>query len=195
MILSPRSSVTWLPRHVVLILTLVATTACGSDASSNAPGLSEEAVGAEEARAVADGADPDGTLVVGDRTLTFEVRACDAGEEQGPDLPTLYGSGTTSEGERFTVQVDRSTSGTQEIHAVSFDWGDVVAGTGTSGEMLRTRFEGGPWQDLREGAAPIPDEPLVQIDGRTVTAEGTFEVTAAGETSWLEGRLEATCPE
>lgn len=195
MTLSPLSSGTWLPRHIVPILTLVVTAACGSDAPSNAPGLNQEAAGAEEARAVADDADPDGTLVVGDRTLTFEVRACDTGEEQDPDLPTLYGSGTTPEGERFNVHVDRSTSGTQQIHAVSFDWGDLVAGTGTSGEMLRTRFEGRAWQDLREGAASVPDEPLVQIDGRTVTAEGTFEVTTAGEASWQEGRLEATCPE
>lgn len=195
MVLSPLSSGTWLHQHVVPILTLVAMAACGADAPRDAPGLNQESDGTEEARAVAGDADPEGTLVVGDRTLTFEVRACDTGQEQGPDLPTLYGSGTTPDGERFTVHVDRSTSGSQEIHAVSFDWGDIVAGTGTTGEMLRTRFGERAWQDLREGAAPIPDEPLVQIDGQTVTAEGTFEVTTAGETSWLEGRLEATCPE
>lgn len=195
MMLSHLSSGAWLHQHVVPILTLSAMAACGSDAPSDAPGLNQESAGTEEARAVAGDSNPDGTLVVGDRTLTFEVRACDTGEEQGPDLPTLYGSGTTPDGERFSVHIDRSTSGTQEIHAVSFDWGDIIAGTGTSGEIFRTRYAGQAWQDLREGAAPVPDEPLVQIDGRTVTAEGTFEVTAAGETSWAEGRLEATCPE
>lgn len=195
MILSSLSSGTGRHAHALPILTLVAVAACGGDATSDAPGLNEDPPGAEEAEAVAEEPDPDGTLVVGDRTLTFEVRACDLGAEQGPDLPTLFGSGTTPDGERFNVHVDRSTSGTQEIHAVNFDWGDIVAGTGTSGEMMRNRFGGRPWQDLRDGAEPVPDEPLVQIDGRTVTAEGTFEVTAAGESSWVEGRLEATCPE
>ncbi len=32
-------------------------------------------------------------------------------------------------------------------------------------------------------------------DGTLVAAEGTFEVTAAGAASWVEGWLKAKCPE
>jgi hypothetical protein len=44
------------------------------------------------------------------------------------------------------------------------------------------------------GGSGNDDAPLIDIDGRTVRASGTFKVEDAGAESSVSGRLDVTCP-
>ena len=156
-------------------------------------GDGNQAGSADTAGRAAAGAQPTGTLALGDRTFAFRVAACDLDEVQDPEGTTLRGHGALEDGTRFTVQVDRGATGLGEIHSVSVHYGNVMSGSGFMAEAMRIQSELG-WHGTADGASGDWDEPLVQIEGRTVRAEGPFEVDDAGAESVVEGRLEATCP-
>lgn len=164
--------------------------ACGGDRAEE-PRSGVDGIPAPATRAAAADGRTDGTLKLGERTFGFRVRtACDLSEaEIGSPDEILRGTGTTEDGTRFTVVVDRSSVGMGLIHAVSLTYGDIMAGTGYRAEATRTGSET-RWTDK----GGTYDQPLIQIDGRTVRAEGRFEVDSAGASSVAEGRLEVTCP-
>ena len=173
---------------LALSMTLVLG-ACGGDRAGESASADDAPAQATNT-AAADGR-TDGTLRLGQRTFAFRVRtACDLSEAEieSPD-ETLRGAGTTEDGTRFTVVVDRSSVGLGLIQTVGVSYGDVTAGTGYRAEATRTR-SGAGWTE--EGGTY--DQPLIQIDGRMVRAEGRFEVDSAGAKSVVEGRLEVTCP-
>ena len=164
--------------------------ACGSDRAKESAG-SLDGIPAQATKAAAADDRTDGTLRLGERTFAFRVMtACDLGdaEIESPD-ETLRGTGTTEDGTRFTVVVDRGSVGLGLIHTVSVTYGDLMAGTGYRAAAMRTG-SGAGWSD--EGGTY--DQPLIRIDGRTVRAAGRFEVDDAGAESAVEGRLEVTCP-
>ena len=174
-------------RLILVGLALAGGLLLGACGDGNQAGSSDTA-----GRAAA-GAQPTGTLALGDRTFAFRVAACDLGEVQDPEGTTLRGHGALEDGTRFTVQVDRGATGLGEIHSVSVHYGNVMSGSGFMAEAMRIQSELG-WHGTADGASGDWDEPLVQIEGRTVRAEGPFEVDDAGAESVVEGRLEATCP-
>ena len=164
--------------------------ACGDEGGAEAPGSSGSAdIGTIDAHADR----TDGTLTLGDRTFAFRVTACDLseGEAEGTD-ETLRGTGTTEDGTRLTVVVDRGLVGGRPIHSVSLHYGQVMSGTGFMASAQRIQSEAG-WTHIG-GDARNEDTALVQIEGRTVRAHGTFDVDDAGAESVVEGRMEITCP-
>ncbi len=133
---------------------------------------------------------PTGTLTLGERTFTFQVSQCDLGEVQTASS-TLRGTGRTGDGTRMNVSVDRSGDQTA-FHSVSLNYGRRMDGTGFSAQAIRTRMQGIGWSPDPSGT--IPSGPLILIEGRTVRAEGTFDVDDAGTESRVLGQFEATCP-
>lgn len=156
----------------------------GGAESAGSRGTAVPAAGSDE---------PTDTLTLGDRAFAFQVTDCDLREVQGPDQGTLLGNGTTEDGTRFTVVVDRTKSRANPIHSVSVNYGSVMSGSGFTAEATRIRSETG-WYDSGVGDSPGADEPLIRIERRTVRAHGRFKVDDAGEESVVEGRLEANCP-
>ena len=132
-----------------------------------------------------------GTLTIGERTFSFQVRNCDVGEVQSSGGETLRGTGQTEAGQRLTVVVDRSGDHTL-FHNVSLTYGAVMSGTGFTAQAIRSRLRGADWPPDPQGVGPTG--PLVRIEGHTVRAQATFSVDDAGAKSAVPGRLEATCP-
>lgn len=133
----------------------------------------------------------DGTLRVGERVFELKLlTACNLSEAEieSPD-EMIRGIGTTGEGTRFSVVVDRILVGAGLVHSVGVTYGDVMGGRGYRAEAVRTRLAGG-WTDE---VGPF-NEPLIVIEGRTVRAEGRFKVDSAGVQSVADGGFEVTCP-
>lgn len=170
-----------------LLFSLACLTACESpDVPENTPphfGQPEPATVEEVDER--DGA-TDGTLMLGDTTYEFTVRACDFSGETDDMYQTVAGRGTTPAGEPFDVYVSRNEVGGMLMHTVSFQTGDVRSGEGTVFEAQRMR-SGGTWASIYGSVT----EPLIQIEGNRLTASGTFANDATGET--MQGRIEATC--
>jgi len=125
-----------------------------------------------------------GTLTVSGTgsTYEFQVTWCDLGATQGPDGPTLSGTGTTEAG-GFTVTVDRTTFGDMTDHGVSVYMNDGSGSLSAS----RVKMGSGGWM-TSDGIIP---DPLIQIEGQRVRATGEFE-DESGELVG-EGTLEAEC--
>lgn len=129
----------------------------------------------------------EGFIVLDGARHDFDVIACDISGEVDEDYQTISGRGETSDGERFDVFVSRNDAGGILMHSVSFQTGNVAQGEGTVIEAQRMHMNGN-WSDLHGG----PNEPLIQISGSTVTAQGAFTVNEDLDNP-IEGSLEATC--
>jgi len=158
------------------IVALSATVGCGGDASADARGT--------------------GTLVIGETTYEFTVYDCDlAGEYDSPDGPsTLSGIGELGDGTRFSVSVSRTRAsddtGGQNVTLRNVPGADRFYWFATRLNM------GFAWVGTVEGEA-APDEPLVIVEGNTVSAEAMFEdfrdVPDGEREAPVMGRLAATC--
>lgn len=72
-------------------------------------------------------------------------------------------------------------------HSVSFQYGDQWGGTGTVIEAYRM-YSNGTWTNLHGD----PDEPLIHIQGNTVTGAGTFSHENDLDDT-MPGSFTATC--
>ena len=187
----PRSGYALLgPATVSVVLML---SACGGDATADSGNgdVAAESAGRRGA--------PAGTLVLGDTTYELRVTQCDLDGDfdTAAGDGTFSGSGQLDDGTRFTVTVGREQVMAPYLrHEV---WAGALSAL--------DRFD---WTAERENTAqgwrgealdgPAPDEPLVRIDGKTVTAEGGFIDTRPGAIpdsegrDPVQGRLEVTCP-
>ena len=123
-----------------------------------------------------------GTLTVAGTTYEFQVAWCDLGETQGPDGPTVSGTGMTEGGVRFMVTVDRTTLNNttyQEVNVYLMDG---------SGLLSSSRISMGSGWMTSGGIVP---DPLIKIDGQHVSATGAFEDQNSEPAG--EGTLEADC--
>lgn len=169
----------------------LAMTGCGEGAEGESadPG-SEEAAAATAER----GSGEEGTLVVGDHTYAFTVLRCglDA-QSRAQGRPLLRGRGTTEDGERLTVTVERLRVANATHEAVRLRVGSINSDA-PAWEASRAQRPDGSW--ARSGAlGPGGLGPLLEIDGRTIRAEGTFVAESGPEAGEeREGRFDATCP-
>ena len=175
------------------IVALYATVGCGGDASADAATATDDPSAAQSASR----AGATGTLVIGETTYDFAVHECDlAGEYDSPDGPsTLSGIGELGDGTRFSVSVSRTrapnNTGGQVVTLRNVPVADRFYWSVT---RLNIGFA---WVGTAEGEA-APDEPLVNVAGKTVSAEAMFEDVRDVPDSEREapamGRLTATCP-
>jgi hypothetical protein len=174
-------------RGFYLILAL-AVAACGADDGDTDDAADMDRIG-QEAAGVIDPAAPEGsgTLRLGADTHAFLVRACDVSGDVDDIYQTLSGRGQTELGENFDVFVSRSEAAGVLVHTVSFQQGDVATGRGTVLEAQRMRH-GDDWISTQGG----PAEPLIEIDGQSITASGIF-ASPDGSGAPVQGELEATC--
>ena len=178
---------------VLAIVALSATAGCGGDASDDAGAAANEPAAARSAG----GARTTGTLVIGETTYDFTVDDCDiAGEYDSPDGPsTLSGIGELGDGTRFWVSVSRTRAsddtGAQDVTLYNVPGADRFYWSATRLNM------GFAWIGTTEGEA-APDEPLVIVAGKTVSAEAMFEdardLPDGEREAPVMGRLAATCP-
>lgn len=166
----------------------LAMTGCGegADGESADPGSEEVAATAER------GSGEEGTLVVGDRTYGFTVVRCglDA-QSRAQGRPLLRGRGTTEDGERLTVTVERLRVANATHETVRLRVGSINS-DGPAWEASRAQRPDGSWA---RGIGPGGLDPLLEIDGRTIRAEGTFAAESGPEAGEeREGRFDATCP-
>ena len=125
------------------------------------------------------------TLVLEGDEYVLEMEVCDFSGESDDRYQTLVARADTDRGP-LRVFASRNAVAGMLTHSVSLQFGDFRAG----GEVLeanRTRM-GQQWISAAGGAA----EPLVQIDGSELQADGRFvdmEMTAEP----VDGRLTATC--
>ncbi len=129
----------------------------------------------------------EGTITLDGTSHDFVVEICDLTGEADNNYHTIYGSGETSEGQRFNVFVSRNRVGDHLAHSVSFQTGNVAEGEGTVIQAHRI-FANDQWTSLFDG----PDEPLIKITGNTVSAAGTFTINEDLENP-ISGSLNATC--
>lgn len=135
----------------------------------------------------------DGTLTLGDRTYAFRVTACDVSDAEAESLDEIVrGIGRLADGTPFTVVADRAIAAGSPDHSVSLNYGNLMAGSGFMAVARRMKLPNG-WTPVG-GDPRNEDAPLIEVDGRTVRAVGTFDVDDAGTESVVEGRLEVTCP-
>lgn len=119
-------------------------------------------------------------------TYSLDVQVCDFSGESDGDLQTLVGDAETGEGP-MRVFVSRNEVSGMLMHTVSVQIGDVMSPEGEVMEANRSR-SGDRWFSAADG----PSEPLIQIDGAELTAEGLFADTGMTRDP-VEGRLTATC--
>lgn len=141
-----------------------------------------------------DDSDPDptgnageGTIILDDVTYEFDVIACDFSGETDDTHQTVSAGGTTPDGEDFDLFVSRNEVGGFLVHTVSFQTGDVGSGGGTVIQAQRM-FSNGTWTSLHDE----PDEPLIVIEGNTLTASGVFTVNDNLDDT-VSGSVTATC--
>ena len=133
-------------------------------------------------KAQAQDATGSGTLTVAGTPYVFQVTWCDLGKTQGPDGPTVSGTGMTEGGVRFMVTVDRTTLNNttyQEVNVYLMDGSGLLSSLSIS--------MGSGW--MTSGGI-VPD-PLIKIDGQHVSATGAFEDQNSEPAG--EGTLEADC--
>lgn len=176
-----------------LVLTLacvaLALGGCGESPGGEAADDSSTAAAAAPAEEVAG---EQATLVLGEDTYAFTVAGCglDA-EARAQRLPLLRGRGATDDGERFTVTVERLTVAGRPVEEVQLRIGSIS--DGTLWQASRSQRPDGGWG--RSATGPGGLDALVEVDDRTVRAEGTFVAESGPEAgAEREGRLEATCP-
>lgn len=139
------------------------------------------------------GGETDGTLTLADRTYAFRVTACDVSDAEAESLDDMVrGIGRLDDGTPFTVVVDRAVAAGSPEHSVSLNYGNLMSGTGFLAVARRMQLANG-WTHVG-GDPRNEDAPLIEVEGRTVRAVGTFEVDDAGTESAVEGVLEVTCP-
>jgi len=189
---------TWmcfLPTRGLLIASVLSVSwllaGCDEDATGESASEPAGSAGGLPARSTA------GTLVLGGTTYELRGIRCDLeGDFDTADGDgTLSSSGQLDDGTRFTVTVGRSQVMAPYIrHEV---WAGALSAQDRFAWTAEREDTPQGWRG--EGLdGPAPDEPLVHIDGKTVTASGMFFDTRPGvpdsdRQDPVPGRLEATC--
>ena len=130
-----------------------------------------------------------GVLTLGGDRYAFRVLGCNNLESEfdaSSDDYTLNGGGTREDGEGFYVYVTRSSEGPDVRHGV------ITTGDGFLRLASRARVQDRWVQG--DAIGEVPNEPLVQVEGNIVRAEGTFFADMDPGTSPVTGSLVATCP-
>lgn len=172
-------------RRAALIL-LITAAACGGAADDGEPAASSEAT----ARSTADGAGQ-GTLVMDGARHPFSVRSCDLLGTDGDDV-ILRGSGTTEDGRRLRVELERSpgdASGAWEVQNVFVMFGSIADGEAWSAK--RHSGDDGNWYAGEISTEPAPG-PLIEIDSGSVSVAAALD--AEGDGTAAEVEIEARCP-
>ena len=121
-------------------------------------------------------------------TFALEVVACDLSGETDDDTPTLQAE-KEAPGGTLRVTATREQLRGSLIHRIRVAIDDGSESPPVQ-EAERT-FGLGAWTSLRDG----PEEPLLQISGDTLRAEGRFGPPHPNHMEHLiDGRLEAICP-
>jgi hypothetical protein len=175
------------------VVALSATAGCGGDASADA------GAGANEPAAAQSGgsARTSGTLVIGETTYDFIVLRCNlASEYHSPEgQETLRGHGELDDGTPFRVSAARiQVSDGLVLQKVTLRTYTALDRLHWSADRSNAGYG---W--FGEGMGePAPDEPLVIVAGKTVSAEATFRDARYLPDGELKapvmGRLVATCP-
>lgn len=169
-----------------LLALLIGATACG-------PATDDGDAGADrpDAAAATDGPRT-GTLRLGDDSYSFFFRECDT-EPTARDYVTLGGSGTTPDGLRLRVQLERKpgdSPGAWQYQDVWVQIGDIRDGEGW-GAKRRTGPDGG-WYVGESSSEPAPG-PLIEVEGRAISVDATLQSDEGEEERQAEIRAE--CPE
>lgn len=188
MIRSPKSSRLRLASVSILLLGAAFVAGCRGGHRSGSRDAPSRSGGASAGSA----SSATGTLTLGPDRYAFRVTRCDLEGSEEDDGPTMYGTGTTEDGASFEVRAERTSAASLGLaHSVSFQSGDVLHGEGTVWEAMRRHGSGGHWSSMN-APGHAADAPLIQIDGRSVTATGTFVNDGTGQQR--AGSLEARCP-
>ena len=128
----------------------------------------------------------EGSFAVGGTTYTFRVVRCDLSGGD-PDGMLLRGGGTTPDGRRLAIEVER-VEGEAVVERAS-----VMIGTARDGERWSARRAQGPdgaWFGDEAGQTRASG-PLLQISGSGLVVEAAFGNQAG--TSTANGVLRASC--
>lgn len=131
---------------------------------------------------------PSATLLLEGDTFELSVQACDfSGEVDPDDGPTLRATQAGSGG-ALVITATRERLRGSLIHRIQL----VLDGGGEPLVHEAERTYGlGAWHSLRDG----PEEPLLDIDGDTLRAQGRFGQPHPNEMQDLmDGQLTAVCP-
>lgn len=168
-----------------MLALLIGATACG-------PATDDGDAGADRADAGAATDGPrTGTLRLGDDTYSFFFRECDP-EPTARDYVTLSGSGTTPDGRRLRVQLERrpgDTPGAWRDQDVFVLIGDIRDGE-SWGAKRHTGADGG-WYVGELSGEPAPG-PLIEVEGRAISVDATLRSGESEEQRQAEIRAE--CP-
>ena len=132
--------------------------------------------------------DTSATLLLEGDTFELSVEACDFSEDVDPeDTPTLRAI-QEGPGGTLVITATRERLRGSLIHRIQL----VLDGGGEPLVHEAERTYGlGAWHSLRDG----PEQPLLQIDGDTLRAQGRFGQPHPNERQDLmDGQLTAVCP-
>lgn len=171
---------------VAALLVMVMPACFGDDGSD---GAADEDVAAD-----GDGAESEveatGTLVLGSRTIEFVVDACDLAADPPAGRATLSGHADLPDGRTLHVTMLRTPMGSTTWHSVGLDFGSEYR------EARRGRFEGEEeWLPVTADSVEPGLGPLITIEGRRVSARGTFLPGSGEADEPVRGSVTATCPE
>lgn len=173
-------------RICLVALVVVGGIACFGDDEGD-----EDAGDAGRADAeVAPGSQATGTLNLGSETIEFVVDACDLAGKPAAGRPTLSGHADLPDGRTLRITMLRTPMGSTTWHSVALDFGSDYR------EARRGRFEGEEgWRPIVADSTEPALGPLIAIEGRGVSAEGTFLPGSGGASDPVQGSVTATCPE
>ena len=170
-----------------IVLLMLAAAGCGGERTGAAEG---SAAGNGPARAEEAATNPpgqsEGSFAISGTTYTFRVVRCDLSGGD-PDGMLLRGNGTTPDGRRLAIEVER-VEGESVVERAS-----VMIGTARDGERWSARRAQGPdgaWFGDEAGQTRAGG-PLLQISGSGLVVEAAFGNRAG--TSTANAVLRASC--
>ena len=171
---------------LLVVAAIAGTAACFGDESDEA----EDDPNPEVADAGEAGSDAaTGTLVLGSETIEFIVDACDLASEPAAGRPTLSGHAELPDGRTLQITMLRTPMGSTTWQSVALDFG------GEYREARRGRSEGDDgWRPIAADPTEPALGPLIEIDGRSVSAEGSFLPGSGGASGTVRASVTATCP-
>lgn len=181
-------------RVVAMTLLLVLLGACTRQGGSeSAPGVAGSpegpgAVAPAQASNAPNPIDRAGVIELDGVRYAFLVTHCDLSGD-GPDGMLIRGTGTTPDGRRVIVEVERLTRDESVHERASAFFGGIMDGDHWAAR--RNRWPDGRWfqDEVGEEAA---EGPLIAISGNELTARGRYRHKTQGTDK--SGVIRATCP-
>lgn len=174
-------------RAALATLVVMGTPACFGDDGSDR---------ADDPNVAVDSADTEseteatGSLVLGSDTIAFAVDDCDLAAEPPSRRATLSGHADLPDGRTLHVTILRTPMESTTWHSIGLDFGSEYR------EARRGRFEGeGGWRSITADSMEPGLGPLITIEGRGVSARGTFSPGSGEADEPVPGNVTATCPE